>query len=80
MIKSTTKATRDGWLEKGCPSLLSDSVTADIKCYIHALQDAGGVVNTAIVLAAATDILQRSDPTFLQCNGLFSGRAGQSTC
>ena len=45
--------------------MLPDSVTADIKCYIRALRDAGGVVNTAIVLAAATGILQRKDPTSL---------------
>ena len=78
MIKATTKAARDGQLKKivvleekkrGRPSLLPDSVTADIKCYIRALRDAGGVVNTAIVLAAATGILQRKDPTSLQCNG-----------
>ena len=77
MIKATTKAARDGQLEnivvleekkRGQP-LLSDSVTADIKCYICVLRDAGGVVNTAIVLAAATGILQRKDPTSLQCNG-----------
>ena len=49
--------------------MLPDSVTADIKCYIRGLRDAGGVVNTAIVLAAATGILQRKDPTSLQCNG-----------
>ena len=49
--------------------MLPDSVTADIKCYIRALRDAGGVVNTAIVLAAATGILQRKDPTSLQRNG-----------
>ena len=78
MIKATTKAARDGQLEKivvleekkrGRPSLLPDSVTADIKCYIRALGDAGGVVNTAIVLAAATGILQRKDPASLHCNG-----------
>ena len=63
MIKATKKAVRGGQLEKislleekkrGRPSLFPDSVTADIKCYIRALRDAGGVVNTAIVLAAAT--------------------------
>ena len=78
MNKATKKAARDGQLEKivvleekkrGRPSLLQDSVTADIKCYIRALRDAGGVVNTAIVLAAATGILQRKDPTSLHCNG-----------
>ena len=73
MIKETKKAARDGQLEivvleekkRGRPSLLPDSVIADIKCYIRALRDAGDVVNTAIVLAAATGILQRKDPISL---------------
>ena len=78
MIKATKKAARGGQLEKivlleekkrGRPSLLPDLVTGDIKCYIRALRDAGGVVNTAIVLAAATGILQTKDPTSLYCNG-----------
>ena len=77
MIKATTKSARDGQLEKivvleekkrGRP-LLPDSVTADIKCYIRALRDVGGVVNIAIVLAAATGISQRKYPTSLQSNG-----------
>ena len=58
-------AKEDRCVGRGRPSLLPDSVTADIKCYIRALRDAGGVVNTAIVLAAATGILQRKDPTSL---------------
>ena len=33
------------------------------------LGDAGGVVNTTIVLATATGIVQRKDPTSSQCNG-----------
>lgn len=77
MIKTTTKTARVGQLEmivvlegkkRGRP-LLPDSVTADIKCYIRALRDAGSVVNNAIVLAAATGILRRKYPTSLQCNG-----------
>ena len=44
-------------------------MTADIKCYIHALRHAGGMVNIANLLAAVTGILQGKDPTTLQCNG-----------
>ena len=55
--------------KRGRPSLLPDSVIADIKCYIRALRHVGGVVNTVIVLPAATGILQREDPTSLHCNG-----------
>ena len=78
MLKAASKAAIDGQLKKiteleekkrGRPSLLPDSVITDIKCYIRAVRDAGGVINTAIVLAAATGILQRKDPTSLQCNG-----------
>ena len=49
--------------------MLPDSVTPDIMCYICTFRDAGVMVNTAIVLAAATSISQRKDPTSLQCNG-----------
>ena len=66
MLKEISKAAIDGELKKitkleekkkGRTSLLPDSVTEDIKCYIRAVRGAGGVVNTAIVLAAATGIL-----------------------
>ena len=55
--------------KRGRPSILSDAVTTDIKRYITTLRDAGGVVNTRIVIAAATGILQRKDPSILRCNG-----------
>ena len=49
--------------------MLPDSVIADTKFYIRALRCDRGVVNIAIVLAAATGIIQREDPTSLHCNG-----------
>lgn len=44
--------------KRGRPSILSEDVTSDVKHYITTLRDAGGVVNTRIVIAAATGILQ----------------------
>ena len=64
MIKEAKKAARDGQLEKiivleekkrGQPSLLPDSVTADIKCYIRALRQ-GVVTYIPAVLTPATGI------------------------
>ena len=48
--------------KRGRPSLLAEDLTEDIKSYIYALREAGGVVNTSIVLAAATAMLQKKDP------------------
>ena len=78
MAVATKKAIRSGEpvkidrleeKKRGRPSMLSDEVTADIKRYITSLRDAGRVVNTRIVIAAATGILQRKDPSVLRCNG-----------
>ena len=78
MMVATKKAAKSGnpmqidkleEKKRGRPSLLSEDVTSDIKRYIATLRDAGGVVNTRIVLAAATGILQRKDPSILRCNG-----------
>ena len=57
-----------GGKKRGRPSLLAEDLTEDIKSYIfnYALREAGGVVNTSIVLAAAT---QKKDPFSLQSNG-----------
>ena len=55
--------------KRGRPSILFEDVTRDIKRYITTMRDAGGVVNTRIVIAAATGILQRKDPSILHCNG-----------
>ena len=37
--------------------------------YIEVIRNAGGVVNTAIVIAAATGMLLVRDPESLECNG-----------
>ena len=47
---------------RGRPSTLSDELTEELKAYILAVRDAGGVVNTAIVMAAETGVLRQKDP------------------
>ena len=78
MIAATKKAAKSGnpmqidKLEKrGRPPILyyPKMVTSDIIRYITTLRDAGGVVNTHIVLAAATGIMQQKDPSILHCIG-----------
>ena len=87
MVVATKKAAKsgnpmqiDGLEEKkrGRPSILSEDVTSDVKHYITTLRDAGGVVNTQIVIAAATGILQRKYPSILCCNG--SNQAAYVPC
>lgn len=55
--------------KRGRPSILSDELTEELKSYVHTLRDAGGVINPAIVIAAATGLLQKKDPSSLECNG-----------
>ena len=53
----------------GRPSTLSDELTKELKLYIQAIRESGGVVNTAIVIASATGMLQKRDPASLASNG-----------
>lgn len=55
--------------KRGKPGLLCDSISKELKEYIIALRDNGGVVNTAVLIAAATGILQERNPQSLACNG-----------
>ena len=41
----------------GRPSTLSDELTRELKLYIEVIREGGGVINTAIVIAAATGML-----------------------
>ncbi len=41
---------------RGRPSILSDELTAQLKSYVLAVREAGGVINSAIVMAAGTGI------------------------
>ena len=53
----------------GRPSTLSDKLTGELKLYIEVIPEGGGVINTAIVIAAATGMLQKRDPASLASNG-----------
>ena len=53
----------------GRPSTLSDELTRELKLYIEVIREGGGVINTAIVIAAATGMLQKRDPASLASNG-----------
>ena len=53
----------------GRPSTLTEELAAKLKLYVYALREAGGTVNLAILIAAATGMLQESDPGSLECNG-----------
>ena len=53
----------------GRPSTLSDELTRELKLYIEVIREGGGVINTAIVIAVATGMLQKRDPASLASNG-----------
>ena len=48
---------------------MSDELTSELKLYIEAIRESGGVVNTAIVIADATGMLPKQDPASLASNG-----------
>ena len=54
---------------RGRPSTLPEDITKDLIEYIRAICESGGVVNTAIVIAAGMGMVKRRDPTLLECNG-----------
>ena len=43
---------RSQLLNRGRPSMLPEDITSHLVKYIHAIRDAGGIINTAIVIAA----------------------------
>lgn len=55
--------------KRGRPSTFPDEIVTCIKKYIRAVRDAGGVINTAIVIGAASGIVRRMRPDLLECNG-----------
>jgi len=55
--------------KRGRPSMLPDEITTLIMKYINAIREAGGIINTAIVIAAGLGIVKRMDPQLLECNG-----------
>ena len=58
--------------KRGRPALLSDEVSKDLRLYVEAIRTSGKVVNTAILTAAATGMLQVRDPAALECNLWFT--------
>ena len=54
---------------RGRPPTLPDEVVTCVVKYIHAVRDTGGVINTAIVIGAASGIVRRLKPELLKCNG-----------
>ena len=55
--------------KRGRPSLLPEDITSHLTKYIHAIRDAGGIINTAIVIAAGLGIVKNVNPGLLECNG-----------
>ena len=58
--------------KRGRPSTLSEELSRELMSYIRAIREAGGIINTAIVIAAATGMLQKRDPMSLECMGAIS--------
>ena len=48
--------------------MLPEDVLALIIKYICAIRDAGGIINTAIVIAAGLGIVKKVNPGLLECN------------
>ena len=68
-IKSQQPVTELKSKKRGRPSMLPDNITTLLMKYIHAIRDAGGIINTAIVIAAGLGIVKRIDPGLLEYNG-----------
>ena len=57
--------------KRGRPSTLLEDIISELMEYIRAIRDNGGIVNTAIVIAAGTGMLKWRDPSLLECNGRY---------
>ena len=55
--------------KRGRPCLLGEDLDKQVRSYLIALRERGGVVNTAIVLACADGIVKSNDSNLLACNG-----------
>ena len=53
----------------GRPLLLGEDLDKKVQNYLFSLRDVGGVINTAIVRAAAAGMVKRKDPRLLASNG-----------
>ena len=54
---------------RGRPLLLGEKLDTEVKSYIQAVHEAGGVITTSISIAATTAIVRRSDRNLLSENG-----------
>ena len=57
--------------KRGRPSMLPEDITLHFTKYIHAIWDAGGIVNMEIVIAAGLGIVKKVNPGLLECNGSY---------
>lgn len=55
--------------KRGRPLLLGEKLDDEVKCYIRAVRERGGVITTSITMAAATAIVKRADRNLLAENG-----------
>ena len=73
-ISSQQKKERESVTElhgkkRGRPPTFPEEVTTCVMKYIRAVREAGGVVNSAIVIGAASGIVRRMKPELLESNG-----------
>ena len=54
---------------RGRPPTLPEDISKDLIEYARAICESGGVVHTAIVIAAGMGMVKRRDPSLLECNG-----------
>ena len=55
--------------KRGRPLLLSEKLDTEVKLYIQAVREAGGVITTSITIAAAMAIVRRADRQLLSEDG-----------
>ena len=55
--------------KRGRPLLLGEKLDTEVKCYIQAVREGGGVVTSTITMAAGTAIVRKHDRTLLKENG-----------
>ena len=53
--------------KRGRPFTLPEDITSELMEYIQAIRDNGGIVNTALVIAAGIGMFKRRDPFLLEC-------------
>jgi len=53
---------------RGRPPTLPEDIISHLAKYIHTIRDAGGITNTAIVIAVGLGIVKKINPGLLECN------------